>query len=115
MADDKPHYPGEGRPVPMPAGLGLYLRGKRLEKGLTQWAVAHRIGYSSRRGVQDLERGRRLPNLRRALILCDLLDVRGDARLALLDASYLAALRQWTARMRSPCVPRPPSADVLSR
>lgn len=58
-----------------PEQLGILIRGQRKRLGLTQQALAARLGLSQRR-LSELERAPQLLSLAQLLALCSLLNIR---------------------------------------
>ncbi len=55
--------------------LGSFLKEARVNKSLSQWDVAKKIGYSSPQFISNLERGISSPPLKLLKVLVDLYDV----------------------------------------
>ncbi len=64
-----------------PVRLGQQVRFLRQERGLTQSALAQRLGPAGQSGIGKIERGEKLPSLERVVQLADVLGVSTDALL----------------------------------
>lgn len=64
--------------MPKKNKLGIFLKKKRIEAGLTQLEVANALDYSSSQFVSNWERGHSQPPLKVFSDLCEIMDVNRD-------------------------------------